>query len=35
MKSILIIGMGMLGQYLAARMQELENDVMVIDKEET
>lgn len=34
MKSILIIGMGMLGQCLAARMQELENDVMVIDKDE-
>ena len=34
MKSILIIGMGMLGQCLAARMQELGNDVMVIDRDE-
>ena len=34
MKSILIIGMGMLGQCLATRMQELGNDVMVIDRDE-
>ncbi|MGN0484474.1 MAG: potassium channel family protein [Lachnospiraceae bacterium] len=34
MKSVLIIGMGTLGQHLAARMQELGNDVMVVDKNE-
>ncbi len=34
MKSILIIGMGILGSCLAQKMQELGNDVMVIDKSE-
>lgn len=34
MKSILIIGMGMLGSCLAQKMQELGNDVMIIDKDE-
>ena len=34
MKSILVIGMGMLGRCLAAKMQELGNDVMIIDKDE-
>ena len=34
MKSILVIGMGTLGACLAAKMQELGNDVMVIDKNE-
>jgi len=34
MKSILVIGMGILGKHLAAKMQELGNDVMVIDKNE-
>jgi trk system potassium uptake protein TrkA len=34
MKSILIIGMGTLGRHLAAKMQELGNDVMIIDKNE-
>lgn len=34
MKSILVIGMGMLGQCLALKMQQLGNDVMVIDKDE-
>lgn len=34
MKSILIIGMGILGSCLAQKMQELGNDVMVIDKNE-
>lgn len=34
MKSILVIGMGMLGRCLAQKMQELGNDVMIIDKEE-
>lgn len=34
MKSILIIGMGTVGEYLAHRMQELGNDVMIVDKNE-
>lgn len=34
MKSILIIGMGTLGQHLAHKMQLLGNDVMIIDKNE-
>ena len=34
MKSILVIGMGRLGRHLAAKMQELGNDVMVVDKNE-
>lgn len=34
MKSVLIIGMGMLGRCLAQKMQELGNDVMIIDKNE-
>lgn len=34
MKSILVIGMGILGRCLAYKMQELGNDVMIIDKDE-
>lgn len=34
MKSILVIGMGILGQNLAGKMQELGNDVMIVDKSE-
>ena len=34
MKSVLIIGMGMLGECLATKMQELGNDVMIVDKNE-
>ncbi|MDD6183663.1 MAG: TrkA family potassium uptake protein [Lachnospiraceae bacterium] len=34
MKSILIIGMGIIGQYLAEKMQEMGNDVMIVDKDE-
>lgn len=34
MKSILVIGMGILGQHLAGKMQELGNDVMIVDKDE-
>lgn len=34
MKSILVIGMGILGRHLAYKMQELGNDVMIIDKNE-
>ncbi|MGN0131195.1 MAG: potassium channel family protein, partial [Lachnospiraceae bacterium] len=34
MKSILVIGMGTLGRHLAAKMQEMGNDVMIIDKNE-
>lgn len=34
MKSVLIIGMGMLGRCLATKMQELDNDVLIIDKDE-
>ncbi len=34
MKSILIIGMGKFGQILAAKMQELGNHIMIVDKDE-
>ncbi len=34
MKSVLVIGMGTVGQHLAMKMQELGNDVMVVDKDE-
>ncbi len=34
MKSILIIGMGRLGQRLAEKMQDLGNDVMIVDTSE-
>lgn len=34
MKSILIIGMGRFGRHLALKMQELNNDVMIVDKDE-
>lgn len=34
MKSVLVIGMGTLGRHLAAKMQEMGNDVMIIDKNE-
>ncbi len=34
MKSILIIGLGRFGQHLASNMVELENHVMIVDKEE-
>ncbi|MCI8326497.1 MAG: TrkA family potassium uptake protein [Lachnospiraceae bacterium] len=34
MKSILIIGMGIIGQHLAMRMQQMGNEVMVVDKNE-
>ena len=34
MKSVLIIGMGKLGKYLAEKMQELGNEVMIVDKNE-
>ena len=34
MKSVLIIGMGRFGRHLAAKMKELGNQVMVIDKDE-
>lgn len=34
MKSVLIIGMGKLGKYLAEKMQELGNEVMIVDKRE-
>ena len=33
MKSVLIIGMGRFGRHLAAKMQELGNQVMIIDKD--
>ena len=35
MKSVLVIGMGRLGTHLAERLQELGNDVMIVDKDET
>ena len=35
MKSVLVIGMSMLGRYLAMRMQDMGNDVMIIDKDES
>ena len=31
MKSVLVIGMGRFGQYIAIKFQELGNDVMVVD----
>lgn len=34
MKTVLIIGMGTVGKYLAYRMQELGNEVMIVDKNE-
>lgn len=34
MKSILIIGMGIIGQHLADKMQQMGNDVMIVDKDE-
>jgi len=34
MKSVLVIGMGKFGKFLATKLQELDNDVMVIDKDE-
>lgn len=34
MKSILVIGMGILGRHLATKMKEMGNDVMIIDKNE-
>ncbi|WP_252899338.1 NAD-binding protein [Lactococcus fujiensis] len=33
-KSILVIGLGKFGRYLALKMQELGNEVMVVDKGE-
>ncbi len=33
MKSVLVIGMGRFGKFLAAKLLELNNDVMVIDKD--
>lgn len=35
MKSVLIIGMGNFGKHLALKMQELGNDVMIVDKDES
>ncbi len=35
MKSVLVIGMGRFGQHLALKMQELGNDVMIVDNDET
>ncbi|MGN0768491.1 MAG: potassium channel family protein [Christensenellales bacterium] len=34
MKSVLVIGMGKAGAYLASKLQELGNEVMIIDKNE-
>ncbi|HPG92798.1 MAG TPA: NAD-binding protein, partial [Clostridia bacterium] len=34
MKSVLVIGMGKFGKFLATKLQELDNDVMVVDKDE-
>lgn len=34
MKSVLVIGMGKFGKFLATKLLELDNDVMVIDKDE-
>lgn len=34
MKSILVIGMGRFGKHLAAKMQDMGNDVMIVDKDE-
>ena len=33
MKSILVIGMGRFGKHIARKMTELNNDVMIVDKE--
>jgi trk system potassium uptake protein TrkA len=35
MKSVLVIGMGRVGRHLSAKMMELGNDVMIVDKDET
>lgn len=35
MKTVLIIGMGKMGQHLAAKMQQLGNEVMIVDKSES
>ena len=35
MKTVLVIGMGKTGQYLAKKMQQLGNEVMIVDKKET
>ena len=35
MKSILVIGMGRFGKHIARKMTELNNDVMIVDKEES
>lgn len=34
MKTILVIGMGRLGQHLARKMQQLGNEVMIVDQDE-
>ena len=34
MKSILVIGMGILGRHLAGKMQSLGNEVLIVDKDE-
>lgn len=34
MKSVLVIGMGRVGRHLSAKMMELGNDVMIVDKDE-
>ena len=34
MKSVLVIGMGTMGIYLARKMQDLGNEVMIADKDE-
>ena len=33
MKSVLVIGMGRFGRHVAAKMQELGNDVMIVDRD--
>ena len=33
MRSILVIGMGNFGKFLASKLLELKNDVMIIDKD--
>lgn len=35
MKAVLVIGMGKTGQYLAQKMQQLGNEVMIVDKNES
>lgn len=35
MKSILVIGMGRFGVYLSSKLLELDNDVMIVDRDET